>query len=83
MIQIRFTGWQPGLQKVKLDKLLRDRVPMRLADAKRIVDRLLDGQEVYVQVESETAASEIVASARSAGAICERVDSVAATTSKH
>lgn len=74
MIQIRFTGWRPGLRKVTLDKLLRDRVPMPLADAKRVSDRVLEGEVVVVSVESDAAAREIVAGARDAGAICEQLE---------
>lgn len=82
MIQIRFTGWKPGLRKVTLDKLLREKVPMPLADAKRVVDRMLEGEEVVVEVDSSTNASDLVVQARDAGAICEQVDAISATTSR-
>jgi hypothetical protein len=81
MPQILFTGWSEGLQKIALDKLLRDRVPMRLAEAKRVVDRLLEGEEVLVAVDSEAAAREIIMGARNAGAICRLHEPVANATS--
>lgn len=80
MPEILFTGWNVGLKKVALDKLLRDRVPMRLADSKRVVDRVLAGEKVYVAVESDDAAREIVAGARNAGAICKVHEPVANAT---
>jgi len=83
MPHILFTGWNEGLQKVALDKLLRDRVPMRLSDAKRVVDRLLDGEEVLVAVASEATAREIITGARNAGAICKALEPVSNASSTH
>lgn len=81
MPQILFTGWNEGLQKIALDKLLRDCVPMRLAEAKRVVDRLLEGEEMLVAVDSEADAREIIIGARNAGAICKELDSISNATS--
>jgi hypothetical protein len=81
--QIRFTGWKPGLRTITFAKLLRDKVPMPLGEAKRFVERILEGEQVTLTARSEADARGIVTLAREAGATCEQLDSTPATATLH
>lgn len=76
MSHVRFTGWKPGFDKVAMDKLLRRETTLGLAESKRCVDRILDGESVLISVPSSESAARLMAIARSLGALCEPVDDV-------
>jgi ribosomal protein L7/L12 len=65
---VRFTAWRPGTQKVALNDAIRLHSGVGLADAKRIVDDLLDGKTPSVAVPTQTAADALVAAAEAVGA---------------
>lgn len=47
---IRIVGWQEGLKKISLTKLLRAQVGLPLLEAKDCVDRCLNGEIVIIEV---------------------------------
>ena len=65
--QVTLKGWSPGLRKVALDKLLRDRASLSLSDAHASVNRLLDGETLTLAMPSASAASELAAEALELG----------------
>lgn len=56
MTKLRMVGWKPGLQTVSFVELLKNEATGSLAEAKRLVDALLDGGELEVAFESEAKA---------------------------
>lgn len=56
---LRLTGWRPGFRKVAATTLLRGNCGYRLAGAKALVDRLLDGETVIVRVPATARADRI------------------------
>lgn len=69
MKRLILTGWNPGLNKVALSKLLRDKAGMSLGDAKSAVDSILDEQPVNVRIELDELAEYILAEALELGAV--------------
>lgn len=65
------TAWRADLQTIDLVKLLRRFGGVDLREAKRLVESLVDGEMVAVQVLVEDEA-ELVRLAREAGAIIDR-----------
>lgn len=65
------TAWRADLQTIDLMKLLRRFGGVDLREAKRLVESLVDGEMVAVQVLVEDEA-ELVRLAREAGAIIDR-----------
>jgi hypothetical protein len=55
MKTVLFTGWNYGLQKVALTKLLRSEAHLPLSVAKDVVDQLLDGRSPEIVLDDETA----------------------------
>jgi hypothetical protein len=52
--------WQPGFNKVALNKLLRNQAGYSLASAKQAVDSLLDGKAIEIEIESHYRAEEFL-----------------------
>ena len=71
MTDILLVGWQSGLQKVKLNKLLQEYCGMSLAGAKRAVDQLLAGKQIECQLSEAGLREEFLKKARSLGALVE------------
>ena len=71
MVNVILTGWNPGLRKIDLTKLLQERADLSLGAAKACVDRLLGGEHVTVPVSTLAAAEQLVHDASSLGAIAE------------
>lgn len=71
MKKITFIGWKPGFNKVDMTKLLRNSADVSLGDAKKIVDSILEGKHVSIQVELEEVAIIIFNEAAALGAIVE------------
>ena len=69
MREIILTGWNPGLNKVALSKLLRDQAGMSLGDAKSAVDSILEEQPVNIRIESDELAERFLAEALELGAV--------------
>lgn len=74
MTTVRFSGWEEGLRKVALNKVLQRHLNISLAPAKAYVDRILAGDEVIVTVESVAVAEKLVKEARALGALVEIVE---------
>ena len=68
MPTVRFTGWRPGLNKVKLNHALREHSGLGLADAKDVVDDVVDGRFPSVSVPTLHAAGVLVEEAYALGA---------------
>jgi ribosomal protein L7/L12 len=70
MTRTELTGWREGLNKIKLNQLLRQYGGLGLADAKEAVDRLLAGERVAVPCADEDKARSFCEQAIAAGADC-------------
>ena len=75
---VRFTGWREGLNKVELNRLIRSHTGLGLDDAKRVVDRLLDGESPTVLAEPGDNARALITEAEAIGAagVLEHIGSV-------
>lgn len=69
MHEVVLTGWEIGLQKVNLTKLLRSEAGLSLREAKTTVDDFLAGNQVTIPMTSEVAAEELVRKAAALGAL--------------
>jgi ribosomal protein L7/L12 len=56
MLIVKVVGWEPGMLTISLIKLVRETTGKDLAQAKAVVDALLDGQSFDVCFEDEEAA---------------------------
>lgn len=74
MTRVRFSGWEEGLRKVALNKVLQRHLDISLAPAKAYVDRILAREVVVVAVESRAVAEDLVKEARALGALVEIVE---------
>jgi hypothetical protein len=70
MSRVVIKGWEPGLNKVELNRLLRRHAGLKLGEAKAVVDRLLAEQIVWVECPDLVSASELCRAAGSVGAVC-------------
>jgi ribosomal protein L7/L12 len=71
MVYVVLNSWRPGLRKIPLNKLLRARTGMGLAEAKRAVDDLLTGNPVEIRMPDRASAEALLAEAMSLGAVGE------------
>jgi ribosomal protein L7/L12 len=71
---LRITGWKPGLRKVSMTKVLRRSAGLDLAAAKRLTDRVLDGEVVELRFRDGDAARKCAVELEALGAIAEVVD---------
>jgi ribosomal protein L7/L12 len=71
--RVRFLGWSRGLNKVELTKLIRGTAGMPLNEAHDVVNRLLTGEVVEVEVSSVESAQELADAAHALGAQTECV----------
>lgn len=69
-------NWKPGFNKVSMNRLLRDQSRLRLSAAKAVVDRLLEGEEVTVEVGDEMV-DDFIEAAKQVGVEARAVDDVA------
>jgi hypothetical protein len=79
MARVVIKGWETGLNKVALNRLLRQHAGLGLGDAKAVVDRVLGGQVVTVECPDPAMASELCRAASSVGAICSLDSAVTST----
>lgn len=68
MDTVVFSGWNKGLKKVHFTFLLRQYAELSLANAKRIVDSILEGNNEFVQCKTKDKASKLAAEASKIGA---------------
>ena len=71
MTTVRLTGWQPGMQKISLTRLLESRLALSRSVAKGAVDDVLEGHEASLPVPDGVNADSLVTEIRELGAICE------------
>ena len=58
--QVRVTGWRVGAQTVSAIQAIRDALRLGLADAKGLVERVLAGAPIVVNVDNAESARELV-----------------------
>ena len=71
MSAIRISGWQPGMRKISVTKFLQEEVGLGVREAKAMVDVVLEGREVEIDLAPGDDADAVTASIRELGAICE------------
>jgi hypothetical protein len=71
MTRVTIVGWEEGLNKVRLNDLLRESAGFRLGEARRAVDQVLGGESVSFESTEPEAATAFCRSARAIGAVCE------------
>jgi hypothetical protein len=49
MAKVTLRGWNQGFNKVQFNHFLRDRLDLGLAEAKVVVDRILDREQVELE----------------------------------
>ena len=69
MNTVVLSGWEPGLNKVELTKLLQSSASLSLSEAKSRIDRLIDGDPIEVLFEQPSEAEHFGAQATELGAI--------------
>jgi hypothetical protein len=67
MSQVRLSGWKPGLEKVRLNHLLREQAGLSLSAAHAVVNRLLNGESVAIDLSDSVAAQTFAESANALG----------------
>jgi hypothetical protein len=81
MSKVILAGWRPGLEKVRLNHLLREQAGLSLLDAKNGVDELLHGGSVVVEIADADSAMRFAEQAQVLGTTSRvehnRVESVA------
>ncbi|WP_193368866.1 hypothetical protein [Pelagibius marinus] len=70
MAVVRIVGWKRDLRKISHTTLIREYAGLGLAQSKAITDRLLEGEEVDVEVDARKT-EEFLARLRELGAIAE------------
>ena len=71
MSTIKISGWQIGMRKVSLTKLLQERGGLGVREAKDLVDKVLADREAVFDVPSDRNADVVADEIRDLGAICE------------
>jgi hypothetical protein len=54
MSNLLLIGWKPSFNKIGMNKLLRQQFSYSLGDAKKIVDTILEHQEIMLTVAPES-----------------------------
>ena len=72
--KVRLSTWSPGLNKIRLTKLIREEAAIPLNEAHEIVNRLLAGESVDVDFSSEIAAQRAAQDIRDLGVGAEFID---------
>ena len=68
MATVRVSGWKPGMRKISLTKLVQTGGGKDLAQAKAMVDGLLEGNPFEVSFDNEEAARSFADQAKDLGA---------------
>lgn len=74
MTRVELTGWNPGLNKVLLNKLLQREAGLSLREALDAVVALLKEDNISIDFDSGRAASSFLAEAQELGAVGHIVD---------
>jgi hypothetical protein len=67
MTSVRLFGWSPGLNKVRLTKLIHSSAGVPLNEAHAAVNRLLAGEVVELRMDSTQTAEQLAVSATALG----------------
>jgi len=59
-VQVRVTGWRVGAQTVSAIQAIREASPLGLADAKGLVERVLAGAPIVIDVDNAASAQALV-----------------------
>ncbi|NDV84260.1 hypothetical protein [Bacteroides sp. 51] len=73
---IILSDWKTDLEKVSLSKLQINLLNKGLAESKRNVDDLLEGNTVTIEVDDEILASKFINEAQKIGVICHYLPSI-------
>lgn len=73
-VTIIMKDWVEGLEKVSLTKLQREVLYLSLVESKRNVDKLLDGEEITIEISDNLHAEQFVLRARKIGVICDYIE---------
>lgn len=73
MTKLRLTGWREGMQKISLTKFLQAELGLSLKTSKQVVDDLLDGREVSLDIPLDQDVSALARAIQGLGATC-RID---------
>jgi len=71
MPTVKLIGWQKGLQKISLTKIIRKHTGYGLAEGKKCTDDVLDGKIVIIPNLNVEVAEKLVEEVRSVGVIAE------------
>ncbi len=74
MSRVIITGWEEGLKKISLSRLLQDEAGLTISQAKHAVDEVLEGRRVELTFSSSAAAERFAAAARRLHAVCDVYD---------
>jgi hypothetical protein len=70
MASILMTGWRDGMKKVSLSKLQMEYLKVSLSQAKMNVDKLLDGEQIKIEIDDLEIAREFIKRADDIGVDC-------------
>ena len=73
MFEIQFFDWKPGLDKVRLIKLIREDAGVSLREASRVVDTLLAEKKASVKAKTLAGAQHLAGESNKLGAIAKVV----------
>ena len=69
MPKLSIIGWNDGLQKVSMTKILRSKSGLGLKESKAVTDAVLDGEVIDLEIEDSEIAKELAAELTKIGAI--------------
>lgn len=72
MATVRIIGWNRGFQKISHTKLIQAYTGLGIAEAKRVTDDVLEGQQAEVEVDDRNV-EDFLRQVRELGAQAERV----------
>ena len=70
MTTVTIRGWHYGFQKVNFTMLMKSGMGLTLSPAKKITDRILDGEPVELEIPNDRL-DHLLAAMTELGAICE------------
>ncbi|CAN7753707.1 hypothetical protein LJR084_006931 [Variovorax sp. LjRoot84] len=72
MKTINIVGWKPGFLKISFAKILQENLEISLFDAKEMVERIMKGVPISVEIQDERVESFLI-TAEKLGAACSLV----------
>ncbi len=60
MVKVLITGWQVGLQKISMTKLIQEHTLLSLSQAKSVTDRVLNDEAVILSIDGYEEAENLV-----------------------